>query len=118
MKLWLKSDPSITADTLEDEPINGVLPARCFCPAAEPALLYAVIDPTEWSEIEIVPAPAGVPSSGYLVLYGDDPAKVKYLFVERETEAAVAIATRTDSFGYVSISIHRDAMIEPRRHEQ
>lgn len=115
--MWLKSEPSITAETLVDEPINGVLPARCFCPAADPALLYAVIDPNEWSEVEIVPAPAGVPSTGWLVLYGDDPARVKYLFVERETEAAVAIATRDDSFGYVSISIQRDAMIEPR-HEQ
>jgi hypothetical protein len=114
MKLWLKSDPEITCDTLRDEPLEGGLPVLVQVPNEGPQ--YAVIIPAEWTDREIVPAPPPVPEQAYLVIYGSDPMMpLRYLVVEKEIDAAIAANTRDDAFGYVPISIQRNAMVEPAR---
>lgn len=115
MKLWLKSNPEITCQTLRDEPVNGYIPALVSIPHEDPSTTYAIITPEEWADREIVPAPPSVPETGYLVLFGPDPAIVRYLFVEQEIDAAIAINTRDDAFGYVPISLLRSAMVEPSK---
>jgi len=80
-------------------------------PHADIVDYYAAILLSEWSDVEITPAPEVVPSEGYLVLYGDDPARTKYEFHVRELDAAVAAAKKKNGFGYIKVFLNRNAMI-------
>lgn len=111
MKLWLKTDPSITAQTLRDVPLDNGVPAIVSGPDYPD--FYAVISLAEWSETEIVPAPESVPKNGWLVIVGDDPSRVSCAFYARETDAAVATARIPNAYGYVPVIIQTSAMITP-----
>lgn len=110
-KLWLKALPEITAETYEDVPLLDAVPAKVHNPRSDPVDYYAAILLPEWSTEEIVPAPESVPAEGYLVLYGDDPARVQYAFHAREIDAAVDASKRSNGFGYVPVALNRNAMI-------
>lgn len=110
-KLWLKNAPEVTADTYDDFPIGDAVPVKVHNPHTDPTDYYAAIILSEWSATEIVPAPDPVPETGYLVLFGDDPARTKYEFHARELDAAVAASKKRNGFGYVPVTIGRNAMI-------
>jgi hypothetical protein len=113
MKLWLKSNPSITAETLRDTPVNGYIPVLVGAPDEDPPEFYACILPSEWSYEEIVRAPESVPEQGFLVLSGSDPARVEYEFHANEVSAGRALDRKTNGYGYVPVTISRNAMIPP-----
>lgn len=110
MKLWLKASPDITAETLGVNPIQGMIPALVNNPNSELNEFYSTILLSEWSVTEVTPAPEGVPETGYLVLYGDDPARVQYEFHTQELDAAVSCRVKSNGFGYVEVSVNRNAM--------
>lgn len=113
-KLWSKYQSGVHATVLAEPDAKGFCPALIHDPNCDDDNdFYALTRLEEWSSQELVPAPHGTSSTGFLVLYGDDPETVSYSFHVKETAAAVDMYKRKNAFGYVPVIVNLTAMTPP-----
>jgi hypothetical protein len=110
-KYWLKSNPSVTAEVItgfEPDDEGGVPAFIMNYENAEPRKLYALLRLDDWSETEIISAPAEAPRSGFLALFQVQDT-IFPVFVETE-DGAKAFMASTNAVGYVPVTVHVDSM--------
>lgn len=107
-KLWLKSDPAVTAEVVKE--LNGVVVAQLHNPhfkSTEHSEDYlGFIDPNEWSPQELVPVPVCSAHSLFVAVVGEpDPAEVTYVTYDNEVALQVALQLRDDILGYFEVHV-------------
>lgn len=111
--LWSKFIPGCTAEVIGSPDDAGRLPAY-ITNGGHPEFtrVAASLDPNEWSDVEIVPAPESIPEVVYGVISGHASAPtVDIVFTERE---AIHALTIPGVMGYVPVYVARNQMI-PRQ---
>jgi hypothetical protein len=118
-KLWLKSDPAVTAEVIRE--LNGAVAAEVhnprFADTEHPDQYLGFIHLDEWSDVEVVPVPiCASPKLWVAVIGKQDPADVTYVTFDNEVALHVAIATRSDILGFFEVAVPSSmipARIEP-----
>lgn len=111
-RYWYKEDPTVTAEVFDDFDTDdqGGVPAIIDSVDDEGInqRLYALIRLSEWSSEELKFAPNHVPTSGYLVIYGQNE-EVAYQFVTSEYSALKSL--HGGAVGYVPVTVNTKAMV-------
>jgi len=110
-KYWLKTNPSVVAEVIsgfEPDDEGGVPALITNYENGEKRNLYALLRLEDWSDTEIVSAPADAPSTGFLALFQITDT-IFSVFVETEDEAKAMMATNR-AVGYVPVTVHVESM--------
>lgn len=113
--LYSKLVPGCTAEILGDADSAGRFPAYVYGDHPDYPKVAASIVPEEWSEVELVPVPDGMPDKLYAVVYGYDPAAWKMEVFATEREAKMDTEVRNNAFGIVPLSVARTQMVPVTR---
>ena len=106
-KLWLKSDPAVTAVVLRE--LNGAVAVVVTNPHHKdtelPVEYLGFINLEEWSTVELVPVPLCAGPQLYVAVVGEeDPESVTYVTFDNEVAVRVAMQVRDDILGYFEVS--------------
>jgi hypothetical protein len=106
-KLWLKSDPAVTAEVIRE--LHGVVAAELHNPHMKdtdhPEDYLGFLAPDEWSDVELVPVPLCTAPTLYIAVVGkQDPEEVTYVTFDNEVALRVAMQIRDDILGFFEVS--------------
>lgn len=105
-KLWLKSDPAVTAEVVRE--LHGAIAAELHNPhmkdTEHPEDYLGFISADEWSDVELVPVPLCIAPKLYVAVVGEeDPEEVTYVTFESEVAVRVAMQVRDDVLGFFEV---------------